>query len=94
MEIFWNCKTTSNSEYYKKIRYLSEPSIDLIEHFKQEIVTYDEISKHEDYVPCSHVEKSKNHMLFILGSRVEILIRPDCDDKKLYFMDCNDIGVL
>ncbi len=73
---------------------VSEPSINLIEHFKQEIVTYDDISKHEDYVPCSHAEKSKNYMLFMLGNRIEILIRPYRDGKKLYFMDCNDIGAL
>ena len=42
MTIFWNCKTTENSDYYKKIEYLNEPSIDLIETFKKQIVTYEE----------------------------------------------------
>ena len=49
---------------------------------------------HEDYVPCIHVEKSKGHLLFILESRIELLIRPDDKDRKLYFMDCDDIGAL
>ena len=38
MATIWKCETVSNSEYYKKIEYLSEPSIDLIDRFKKEIV--------------------------------------------------------
>jgi hypothetical protein len=90
MTIFWTCKTTSNASYNSKIQYLSEPSIDLIEKFKQEIVTYQDPTQHPDYVPCNHVERSKGHLLFILRGRVEVLIRPDKQAAKLFFMNCED----
>lgn len=90
MAIFWKCKTTSNSEYYKKIDYVSDPSLDLIEGFKKKIAAYRDPARHENYVPGKHAERQKNHLLFILGNRVEILVRPDYEDRKLYFVDCND----
>jgi len=91
MTVFWKCKTTTWSEYYKNIEYLSEPSVNLIEHFKETIVNYDDLKTHSDYVPCSHVEKSRGHMLFILGSRVEIIVYPNSDTRILYFIHCEDI---
>lgn len=90
MTVFWSCKTTENAQYYKKIEYVSDPSVDLIDRFKEEIITYENPMEHRAYVPCTHVEESKGHMLFILDSRVEILIKPDRDAKKLFFMDCQD----
>ena len=90
MNKFWDCKTTSNSQYYKRIDYLSDPSTDLIERFKEEIVSYADPSKHNDYVPCPP-EITKGHMLFVLGSRVEILIKLDRENHGLLFMDCADI---
>ena len=89
--IFWKCVTTSNTNFNKKLAYLSDPSLDPIEHFKERIVTYDVPTNREDYVQCDHIEKSKNYLLFILGSRVEVLIKPDYTSKELYFMDCNDL---
>lgn len=90
MTVFWKCKTTTWSQYYKQIDYLSDPSVDLIEQFKKDIVNYDDPKSHSDYVPCSHVEKSKGHMLFILGSRVEIMVYPNFDTRILYFINCED----
>jgi hypothetical protein len=90
LSTFWVCKTTTNSNYNKKIIYISEPSIDLIDHFKDQIVTYQDPTKHPDYVPCTHIAKSKGYMLFVLKGRVEVLIKPDTSGKKLLFMDCND----
>lgn len=94
MTIFWNCKTTENSAYYKKIEYLNEPSIDLIETFKKQIVTYEDISKHVAYITCHHMERSKGHMLFILDSRVEVMVRPAPETKKLFFTDCNENNLI
>ena len=51
MTIFWSCKTTENSDYYAKIKYLNEPSINLIDSFKKEIVIYEDPSTHKAYVP-------------------------------------------
>ena len=90
MVVFWNCKTTENSKYHEKIEYLSEPSIDLIAQFKKEIVTFEDPKKHESYVKCDDVERSKGHLLFVLYGRVEVLIRPDKEMHKLFFMDCAD----
>jgi hypothetical protein len=90
MDIFWSCKTTEKSKYYEKIKYLSEPSVDLIEQFKKEIVTFKDPKKHEGYVKCDDVERSKGHLLFVLYGRVEVLIRPDKAANKLFFMDCAD----
>lgn len=91
MTVCWICKTTSNSEYYKKIDYLSEPSIDLIGKFKKDIVHYEDPTKHKAYVVCDHIEKIKGHMLFVLDGRVEVLVRPDKENKKLFFVNCDDI---
>lgn len=91
MTIFWQRKTPTWSRYYKNIAYISDPSVDLIEKFKVDIVTYEDPSQHTGYVPCIHVEKSKGHMLFILGSRVEVIIKPDKNTGILYFISCDDI---
>lgn len=90
MVIFWSCKTTENSKYYEKIEYLSEPSRDLIDQFKKEIVTYEDPKNHEGYVKCDDVERSKGHLLFVLYGRVEVLIKPDKETHKLFFMNCED----
>ena len=90
MVIFWNCKSPTWSQYYNNIDYVSEPSIDLIEKFKKTIVNYDDLKTHPDYVECDHVKKSKDHMLFILASRVEIIIYPIKKEKILYFVNCDD----
>ena len=90
MNKFWNCKTTRNSQYCKRFDYLSDPSIDLIERFKKEIVRYADPSEHNDHVPCPP-ERTKGHMLFVLGSRVEILIKLDRENHSLLFMHCEDI---
>lgn len=89
MPVFWKCKTTTWSQYYKNIEYLSDPSVSLIEQFKQEIVGIEDPKTHKDYVPCNHVERSKGHLLFILGSRVEIIVKPD--KGNLYFIYCDDV---
>ena len=91
MATIWKCETVSNSEYYKKIEDLSEPSIDLIDRFKKEIVTLADPLQHDGYVQCDHAEKSKGCLLFVLRGRVELLIRPDSNNHKLYFVDCDDI---
>jgi len=90
MAVFWNCKTTENSDYNAKIEYLSEPSADLIDKFKKEIITYKDPSLHEAYIQCDHMERSKGHMLFVLHGRVEVMIRPESATKKLFFTDCNE----
>jgi len=94
MVIFWKCKTPTWSRYYQNIKYISEPSVDLIETFKKEIATYENPSEHSDYVICNHVEQSKGHLLFILGSRVEVIIKSDKDAEILYFISCDDVGSL
>ena len=94
MTVFWICKTPTWSRYHKDIEYISEPSRDLTDRFKEVIVTYEDPSKHPDYVPCKHVELSKGHMLFILGSRVEIIIKPVKETRILYFISCDDVGSL
>lgn len=94
MTVFWIRKTPTWSRYYKNIEYISDPSSDLIDRFKEVIVIYEDPSKHPDHVPCSHVEQSKGHMLFILGSRVEVIIKPDKETRILYFISCDDVGSL
>ena len=71
--------------------YLSEPSIDLINRFKKDIVDYECPSNHEGYTKCNHGERSKGYLLFILRGRVEILIKPDVETHELVFMDCEDV---
>lgn len=90
MTVFWFCKTTSNSNYNKKIGDISDPSVDLIGHFKEQIITYQDPTRHPDYVPCSHIDRSKGYMLFVLSGRVEVLIKPVSSERKLLFIDCND----
>ncbi|MGI0101082.1 MAG: hypothetical protein ACREA7_00625 [Nitrosotalea sp.] len=92
MTVFWIRKTTTWSDYFQNIEYLSDPSVDLIDHFKEEIVTFEDLTKHEDYVQCNHVELSKGHLLFILGDRVEVIVKPDKESGILYFISCVDIA--
>ena len=91
MTNFWTCKTPTWSKYYTNIEYLSDPSVDLLDRFKKEIITLENPSTHSAYVECTHVEDSKGHMLFILGSRVEIIINPVKEKEILYFISCEDI---
>ena len=91
MTVFWRCKTTANSEYCKKIEYVSDPSADLIGRFKDEIVSYYDPSKHKDCVPCEDAEKARGHLLFMLGNKAEVLIRPDHKGGRLCFMDYDDV---
>ena len=90
MAVFWNCKSPTWSQYYHNIEYISDPSINLIEKFKKTIITYEDPKTHPDYVECNHVEKSMGYMLFILASRVEIMIKPVREKKILYFVNCED----
>ena len=83
--------TGENPKYLKKMEYLSDPSIDLINRFKEDIVCYECPSSHSEYVPCNHGEKSKGYMLFVLRGRVEVLIKPDLETRELLFMDCDDV---
>ena len=91
MTVFWSCETTENSKYQEKIQYLSEPSIDLIDSFKGIIVNYEYPSIHSAFVHCNHVDKSQGYLLFILSSRVEILIKIDNPTTTLLFMDCDEV---
>ena len=90
MTKYWTCVTTDQSEYYEQLPYLSDPSIDLIEQFKKDIVTIPNPTDYDAYVSCSHIEKSHGHLLFILHSRVELIIMPVLETKELYFMTCWD----
>jgi len=91
MTIFWKLKTPTWAPYRDNLEYLPEPSVDLIDHFKLQIVEIEEPSECEDYVPCTHVEKSQGHMLFILGSRVEVVVMPDFEKRIIYFINCQDV---
>ncbi|MCY4490755.1 MAG: hypothetical protein OXC46_04735 [Thaumarchaeota archaeon] len=91
MATFWACRTTVNSEFNQKLDYISDPALDYIERFKEEIVKYSDPSRHKDFVPCGHEDRAMGHLLFILGNSVEVLIKPDAGNRKLYFVDCNDI---
>jgi hypothetical protein len=64
--------------------------VDLLNRFKENIITYQDPTKHPAYVNCTHVEESAGHMLFILDSRVEIILKPDNEQKILYFISCED----
>ena len=55
---------------------------------QDESITQDP-STHKAYVPCSHLERSKDHMLFILNSR-EVIILPEKATNTLFFTDCNE----
>lgn len=90
MTNFWTRKTPTWSNYYERIEYLSDPSVDLLDTFKEEIITYENLTTHPAYVKCTHVQESAGHILFILDSRVEIMIKPDEEQKILYFVSCED----
>lgn len=90
MTIFWRCFTTANSNYNKNIEYISEPSKDLIDKFKEEIVCFENPKDHIEYIPCNQVERSQGNILFILFSRVEIIIKPHKETHELEFVHCQD----
>lgn len=90
MTTFWTCKTPTWSRYYANIEYLSDPSLDLLNRFKKDIIDFENPMTHPAYVECTHIEESKDHMLFILDSRVEIIIYPVKERKILYFVSCED----
>ncbi len=72
------------------IEYVSDPSIDLIEKFKKDIVKFKHPSKHPAFVKCTHVQESAGHLLFILDGRVELVIKPIQERKILFFIHCQD----
>ena len=88
---FWKCKSHPSDRYLKNINSIQEPSIDLIDKFKIDIIDYREPKNHEGYVKCDNVERSKNGLLFILGSRVEVIIKPDFKTMILWFVNCDEI---
>ena len=90
MRHYWRCIVPENSKFKAKIAYLSDPSVDLIKHFARSIRDYKDPSDHNEYVKCEHIERSHGYMLFILSSRVEILIKPDRENHTLFFVDCED----
>lgn len=90
MTIFWTTKTLTNSTFDQQFEYISDPSIDLIKIFRNEIIDYPNPKTHDDYVKCDNVERSNGCLLFILKSRVEIIIRPDENSKSIYFVSCED----
>jgi len=49
---------------------------------------------YNDYVQCDNVERSNGCLLFILDSRVEVIIRPDL--STIFFVSCEDnyIGLI
>ena len=89
--VFWKCKSHEDDRYLDKFEYIQEPSADLIETFKIEIIQYQEPKNHESYVQCDDVERSKGLLLFILKSRVEIMIRPDYDTGIIWFVNCDEV---
>jgi len=90
MTIFWACKTPTWSKYYARVEYLSDPSVDLLERFKEDIITYKNPIEHPAYVKCTNVQESEGHILFMLDSRVEIMVKPDEEEQILYFISCED----
>lgn len=88
---FWKCKSHKDDRYLKNILSIQDPSIDLIERFKTEIIEYTHPKNHEDYVKCDDVEKSKGVLLFILKSRVELMIKPDYDTSIIWFVNCDEV---
>ncbi|RNJ78545.1 MAG: hypothetical protein EB830_00070 [Nitrosopumilus sp. H13] len=62
----------------------------MIEWFKREIIFYDDLKKHESYVPCTRLDKNNGHMLFVLRGRAEIIVKPDMKTHELYFTSCAD----
>ncbi len=90
MSVFWKCITAENLRYPQNIQYLSDPSIDLIDKFKNDIIYFEDPKKHSAYVPCTHVEKSQGNILFVLFSRVELILKPDEETHELYFVSCED----
>lgn len=87
----WKCKTHEDDRYLKNINSIQEPSINLIERFKIEIVDYAEPKNHEDYIKCDDVERSKGLLLFILKSRVEVMIKPDYETHIIWFVNCDEV---
>ena len=90
MTIFWSTKTLTISIFDLQFEYISDPSIDLIKKFRNEIINYKNPIDHPDYVKCDNVERSNGSLLFILSGRVEIIIRPDVISKSIYFVSCED----
>lgn len=90
MTVFWRCFTSTNSNYNKNIEYISEPSKDLIDKFKEEIIYFENPKEHGGYIPCNQVERSQGNILFILFSRVEVIIKPHKDRGELEFVYCQD----
>ncbi len=86
----WTCKAPTWSQYYSNIEYVSDPSVDLIETFKKQIVEYEDITTHPAYVLCTHVQESAGHMLFIVDSRMEIMLKPQKERNVLQFVSCQD----
>jgi hypothetical protein len=90
MTVYWRCTTSENFDYNKKFPYLSEPSQDLINTFKEQIVTFENPRNHDGYVPCTYVERSQGNILFILFGRVELIIKPNEELNELDFISCED----
>ena len=90
MTNFWICKTPTWSQYHSNIEYVSDPSVDLIETFKKQIVMYEDITTHPAYVLCTHVQESAGHVLFIIDGRVEVMLMPQKERKVLQFVSCQD----
>lgn len=90
MGIIWKCVTTANSRFNEQMEYLSEPSIDLIERFKKDIVNYEKPEEHRAYQYCDRLGKNKGLMLFVLDGRVEVIIKQDKENQELIFTNCAD----
>lgn len=90
MPIFWTTHLLLNTTFEQQFEYISDPSIDLIKAFRNEIIQCVDPKTHRDYVQCDNVERSNGCLLFILKSRVEIIIKPNYDIKSIYFVSCED----
>jgi len=89
--LFWKCTAFENSKFIKNQDLLDEVSLNLIEHFKKEIVNVKNPTTYGGYVNCTHVEKSRGNILIVLDSRVEIIIHPIVEVGKIYFVSCDEI---
>lgn len=90
MTVFWRCTTSENFNYNKNFPNISEPSQDLINTFKENIVTFENPRDHDGYVPCTRVERSHGNILFVLLGRVELIIKPNEELYELGFISCED----
>ena len=91
MTKIWRTIIPTDSDWDDKFEYISDPSRDIILRFKDEISTYEDLTSHSAYADCDHPHKSKGHLLFIFD-RCEVFVKPDEKEKKLYFIECHDIG--